>query len=170
MVGYDHGIANWQLVFVTDHLRKQKILASLSDHSGFHADALAVLCVNPEAWNSPHPNLWEKAEFEARSHYLDDMFEIGRGNKTLQRDRAMRSVGMAAGALCSKAQSLGYVVDHLHDVDISLVGREIGVPASHQIEYVFCLGHHSNHIAPTSIAQRGRKCVSLEQFSEQLLD
>jgi len=167
LVGYDHGIANWQLVFVTDPDRKKRMLSSYPD---IHADMVAVLCVDPEAWFISRPGLWENAAFEARSRFIDDMLAIGRGDNRLQRDRAMRSVGMAAGALVSKAKSLGYMIENLPDTDLELVGREIGLPASHQVEYVFSLGHHSNRSSHNEIAQRGRKCVSREQFCSKTSD
>ncbi|MDY0028743.1 MAG: hypothetical protein RBR86_02245 [Pseudobdellovibrionaceae bacterium] len=160
-VGYDHGIANWQLVFVTDPERKRRMLSAYPD---IHADMVAVLCVNPEAWFVSRSDLWENAGFDARSRFMDDMLAIGRGDKNLQRDRAMRSVGMAAGALVSKAKSLGYIIENLHDTDLGMIGREIGLPASHHVEYVFSLGHHSNRSGHGEIAQRGRKCVAREQF------
>lgn len=167
LVGFDHGISNWQVIFIADPERKRRILSSAD---GGHADVLAVFCVDPEAWMKTHSGLWETASFESRARYIDDMFAIGRGHKTLQRDRAMRSVGMAAGAMLSKAKSLGYSVESLEDVDISAVTRETGLPSSYQVEYVFALGHQSNHSAVGRMVQTGCPCVAREQFSQRLVD
>lgn len=166
-VGFEHGISNWQLIFIADPDRKKRVLSSCET---IHADVLAVFCVDPDAWSKPHPDLWEYAGFEERARYIDDMFAIGRGNKTLQRDRAMRSVGMAAGAMVSKAKSLGYSVDNIDGVDLSLLEQEMALPASHQIEYVFAIGHQTNHSPVGKKACFDKSFVARERFSQRLAD
>ncbi|MBE2191748.1 MAG: hypothetical protein IAE63_06170 [Alphaproteobacteria bacterium] len=134
---FDHHIANWRMVFITSNPVKSMIYPDCLSHG---CEALAVFCVDVDAWGRRHDGLWDGAEFEDREVFLDDMFSILRGDKHLQRDRVMLAVGMAGGMIASKAKMLGYESVMVRNYDRGQVSRAIELPDSYQVALVLSLG------------------------------
>ncbi len=135
-LSFDHHIPNWRMQFIEDSATKSKIFPNYAKH---HCRILVVFTVDVEAWGRPHSDLWENATFEDRDAYLDDMLSVMRGDKNLQRDRAMQAVGMAAGLAAASARRLGYEVEIIGRLDPAKIGNAIRIPETHSIASVLSL-------------------------------
>lgn len=139
-VPFDHGIRNWHMVLVTG----QSIRTAGGFRDGPIPDMIAVFCVNPTAWDKTHPEIWSRAGFAERVRYLDDRFSIQRGSGHLQRDRAMVSVGVAAGAAMVKATEFGYMAERSHDYDGERMAQLLGLPKEFEVAAVISIGKRRN--------------------------
>ncbi|MDD3020011.1 MAG: hypothetical protein PHX61_03400 [Alphaproteobacteria bacterium] len=135
-LSFDHHIPNWHMYFIQDPLVKAHVFPDYVKH---HCRMLIVFAVDTVAWGRPHPDLWDRVGFEDREAYLDDMFSIMRGDENLQRDRAMQSVGMAAGLAASSARRLDYEVEIINRLDAAKLANAIKIPETHEIAMVLSL-------------------------------
>lgn len=159
-VPFVHGIRNWHMVLVTG----QSIRKAGEFRDGPIPDMVAVFCVNPTAWDKSHPDFWSNAGFSERARYLDDHFSIQRGSSSLQRDRAMISVGIAAGASIAKACTLGFMAERSHDYDSERLGQLLGLPKELEVAAVIAIGKRRNVSASPSWSRDRISKSSLGHF------
>jgi len=100
---------NWRFVLVEDpELRKQVRAAANDQAQVTDASLLFVLCADIKAWEKEPQRYWRNAPQAAQDILVPWMKPFYEGKEELQRDEAMRSVGIVAQTMMLAAKAMGY--------------------------------------------------------------
>ena len=131
---------NWRFVVITDHQKRQKIRAAAWDQAQVtDASILIVLCANLHS----HENgarYWVNAPKEVQDLLVPMIEPFYKDKPELQRDEAMRSVGIAAQTLMLAAKSMGYDSCPMIGFDPVKVAEIIQLPEHHVIGMLLPVG------------------------------
>jgi nitroreductase len=67
-----------------------------------------ILCADLKSWDKDSQRYWKNASKEIQDFMVPAIEKFYKGNDQLQRDEALRSVGIAAQTLMLSAKSAGY--------------------------------------------------------------
>ena len=134
-------IQHWRFVDVTDKAARQKIREAAWDQVQVtEASRLLVLCADVKAWNKDAAQYWNNAP-EAVSDIMVPMIkDFYDGRDKLQRDEALRSVGIMAESLMLNAVSMGLDTCPMIGFDQDAVAEIINLPDDHIIGMMITLG------------------------------
>ena len=100
---------NWRFVAVTDPEVKQQLRAAAWNQAHVEeASVTIVLCADLRAYADNPAQYWQNAPEEVGKMLSGMMAPFYDGKDQLQRDEAMRSVGIAAQTLMLAAKAMGY--------------------------------------------------------------
>ena len=134
-------IQNWRFVEVSDTAMRQQIREAAWDQAQVtDASMLLVLCADSQAWNRRTDRYWQDAPKETRDLMVPLMDEFYRGKEQLQRDEAMRSVGLAAQTIMLTAKEIGYDSCPMIGFDADAVAEIINLPEDHVIGMMISIG------------------------------
>jgi nitroreductase len=134
-------IQHWRFVWVKDTTLRQKIRAVAWDQPQVtDASVLLVLTADVMAWNKHPERYWKMAPKPVQEFIVPAIGPFYAGKPELQRDEAMRSVGMAAQTLMLAAKTLGYDSCPMIGFDPQAVAKLIGLPADHAIGMLLAIG------------------------------
>ncbi len=134
-------IQHWRLVNVTDKGLRAKIRAAAVDQAQVtDASLLFVLCADVKAWDKEPAKYWRNAPKEAQDMLVPWMGEFYRGNEQLQRDEALRSVGLIAQTIMLFVKAMGYDSCPMIGFDPDKVGELINLPDDHIIGMMITIG------------------------------
>jgi nitroreductase len=138
-------IQNWRFVCVTDKALQADIKAA-SWNQAHVADCsmLVLMCADVKAWAKQPERYWANAAKEASDMMVPMIGQFYEGNEQLQRDEAMRSVGIASQTLMLAAKSMRYDSCPMIGFDPVKVAELINLPKDHLIGMMVAVGKPLN--------------------------
>lgn len=153
-------IQNWRFVTVRDRGIKEKIRRAAWDQKQVSVNsALFVLCADLKAWDKDTERYWEANGSDTAVHMANMTRNFYKGRDDVQRDEAMRSVGMAATAIMLKAADLGYASSPMIGFDPEAVGTAINLPQDHAVGMMIAVGKAAGVPFPKTMLPRGEAMV-----------
>ena len=136
-----YNIQHWRFVHVSDAAVREQIRNAAWDQAQVtDASMLLVLCADVKAWERRPERYWRNAPEETREMMLSMMSDFYRDNEQLQRDEAMRSVGIAAQTIMLTAKDMGYDSCPMIGFDSDAVAEIINLPEDHVIGMMISIG------------------------------
>ena len=134
-------IQNWRFVHVSDPDKRRKIREAAWDQAQVtDASALLVLCADIKAWEKEPARYWRNAPPQIGDLMVSMIGPFYEGKEWLQRDEAMRSVGIAAQSLMLLAKEMGYDSCPMIGFDQDAVATIINLPDDHAIGMLLTIG------------------------------
>lgn len=131
---------NWRFVVVTDDAKKQAIQAAAWNQAQITESSITILlCADLNAHEGAE-RYWVNAPQPVQDMLVPMIAPFYENNPQLQRDEAMRSVGIAAQTLMLSAKSMGYDSCPMIGFDPAKVGKIIGLPENHLIGMMLTVG------------------------------
>lgn len=134
-------IQNWRFVLVQDKaLRAQLKEAAWNQEQVTDASLLFVMCADVKSWEKNPERYWANAPEAARDMLVPMIKPFYEDKDELQRDEAMRSIGIAAQTLMLSAKAMGYDSCPMIGFDSQKVGELIKLPADHVVGMMLVVG------------------------------
>ncbi len=128
-------IQHWRFVVIRDPALRQEIRTNGNDQAQMtDASVLILMTADVDAWKKEPARYWRNAPPEVAELLVNWMGPFHEGKPQLQRDEAMRSIGMAMQTLMVAAKAMGYESCPMIGFDHDAVAKLVGLPADH------CLG------------------------------
>jgi nitroreductase len=126
---------------VRDPELRRKIRAAGFDQAQLtDASVLIVMTADTQAWRKDPQRYWRNAPPEVATMLVDWMGPFHEGREWLQRDVAMRSIGMAAQTIMVAAKAMGYDSCPMIGFDQEPVAELINLPEDHVIGMIIAVG------------------------------
>ncbi len=134
-------IQNWRFVVCRDSEVKKQLRAAAWDQAQVEeANLTILLCAKLDAHADDPARYWKDAP-EAVAQMLVPMIgQFYDGNDALQRDEAMRSIGIASQTIMLAAKAMGYDSCPMIGFDPVKVGEIIGLPGGHVVGLMVTVG------------------------------
>lgn len=134
-------LQHWRFVVVADPaLREQIKAAAWGQAQVTDASLLIVLTADVQAWAKDPQRYWRNASEEAQKVLIPMIGQFYNGRDQVQRDEAMRSVGMAAQTLMLAAKDMGLDTSPMIGFDADAVAKIINLPQDHVIGMMLAVG------------------------------
>lgn len=134
-------IQHWRFVVVRDKEQRKQIRAAGNDQAQItDASVLVVMTADVLAWKKDPQRYWRDAPPEVAKMLVDWMGPFHEGRDWLQRDEAMRSIGIASQTIMLAAKALGYDSCPMIGFDVDKVSELIGLPDDHVIGNMIAIG------------------------------
>lgn len=134
-------IQHWRIVNVTDPaLRAQLREAAFDQAQVTDASLLFVVCTDTKAWEKDPQRYWVHAPKEAQDILVPWINPFYSGKEQLQRDEAMRSVGLILQTLMVGAKAMGYDSCPMIGFDIEKVGKLVNLPQDYAVGAMLVIG------------------------------
>lgn len=134
-------IQNWRFVNVQDKALRAEIRAAAWGQAQVtDASLLILLCADIKAWEKNPQRYWQDAPPAVQAELVPMIGQFYQGKEQLQRDEAMRSVGIAAQTLMLTAKAMGYDSCPMIGFDPIAVAKIINLPADHVIGMMLTIG------------------------------
>lgn len=134
-------IQNWRFVAVTDPALRAELRKAAWDQAQVtEASVLFVLTADLKAWDKQPERYWRNAPAATRDWLVGAIRQFYQGREQVQRDEAMRSVGLAGQTLMLAAKAMGYDSCPMIGFDPDAVAKLINLPADHVIGMMIAVG------------------------------
>lgn len=104
------------------------------------ASLVLLLCADLKAWDKAPQRYWQTAPKEVQDVLVPMIGQFYTGREQVQRDEAMRSVGIAAQTLMLSAKAMGYDSCPMIGFDAEAVAHVINLPQDHVIGMMVVVG------------------------------
>jgi nitroreductase len=132
---------NWRFVVVKDKAMREQIKeAAWGQAQITDASLLIILCADLKAYAKDPARYWDGAPKEIGERLAGMMIPFYDGKEQLQRDEAMRSVGIAGQTIMLTAKAMGYDSCPMIGFDQDAVARIINLPPDHAIGFIITVG------------------------------
>ena len=140
---------NWRFVRVQDpELRAQVRAAAVDQAQVTDASLLFVLCADLKAWQNEPQRYWANAPKEVQDILVPWMKPFYEGKDELQRDEAMRSIGLVAQTMMLSAKAMGYDSCPMIGFDSEKVAELIQLPDDHVVGMLLTIGKGTQEAWP----------------------
>ncbi len=134
-------VQHWRIVNVKDNdLREQIKEAAWSQAQITEASMLLVLTGDVGAWNHNPERYWHNAPQEVQDILVPMIRPFYEGKPELQRDEAVRSLGIAGQTIMLAAKAMGYDSCPMIGFDADAVAKLINLPENHVIGMMIAVG------------------------------
>ena len=134
-------IQNWRFIVVRDKERKQKLREAAYFQSQVEeASAVIIMAADLMAWDADPERYWVNAPEEVASQLVNMIGPFYRNNPELQRDEAMRSVGIAGQTVMLAAKAMGYDSCPMIGFTPEQVAKIIELPDNHVLGLMIMVG------------------------------
>ena len=134
-------IQNWRFVLVRDKELRKQIRAAANDQAQVtDSSLLIVMTADLKAWEKSPARYWRDAPRDVAEILVNWMGPFYQGKDQLQRDEAMRSVGLAGQTIMLAAKAMGYDSCPMIGFDIDKVAELIHLPSDHVIGFMIAVG------------------------------
>lgn len=134
-------IQHWRFVVVTDPELRKQIRQNGNDQAQMtDASLLIIMTADVKAWQKKPQRYWQNAPPAVAKMLVDWMGPFHEGNEQLQRDEAMRSIGMAMQTIMVAATAMGYQSCPMIGFDHAKVAKLIKLPQDHVIGPMIAVG------------------------------
>ncbi len=134
-------IQHWRFVLVTDPELRKEIRAAGNDQAQMtDASLLIIMTADVKAWEKDPQRYWRNAPKEVAELLVNWMGPFHEGKEVLQRDEAMRSIGMAMQTIMLAAKGMGYESCPMIGFDHEKVAELIGLPDDYVIGPMVAIG------------------------------
>lgn len=131
---------NWRFVVVTNQAEKESICAAAWNQAQVKEASITILlCADLNA-HKDGKRYWIHAPEPVREMLVPMIGPFYEGNTQMQRDEAMRSVGIAAQTLMLAAKAMGYDSCPMIGFDPAKVGEIVNLPENHVIGMMLTIG------------------------------
>lgn len=142
-------IQHWRFVVVKDADLRKQIRAAGNDQAQItDASVLIVMTADAMAWKKDPQRYWRDAPTEVAKVLVNWMGPFHEGREWLQRDEAMRSIGMASQTIMVAAKALGYDTCPMIGFDFDQVAKLVNMPADHVIGNMIAIGKATQPARP----------------------
>lgn len=132
---------NWRFVAVRDEAKRQEVqAASWGQSQVSEASLLLLLCADLNAHDKSPERYWANAPQETQAALVPMITKFYQGNGQLQRDEAMRSIGIASQTLMLAAKAMGYDSCPMIGFDPVKVAEIIKLPQDHEVGMMLTIG------------------------------
>lgn len=132
---------NWRFVLVKDKALRQQVREAAWDQAHItDSSLLIVLCADLKAYGERPERYWVNAPKDVGERLSGMMVPFYEGKEQLQRDEAMRSVGLAGQTIMLAAKAMGYDSCPMIGFDPEQVGKLINLPENHTIGFIIVVG------------------------------
>jgi len=132
---------NWRFVLVEEaSLREEIWLASWKQNQVKDASILLVLCADLNAHAKNPERYWANAPEQVSTAIVPMIKNFYKDNASLQRDEAMRSIGIVSQTLMLTAKAMGYDSCPMVGFDPKKVAEIIKLPEDHIIGMLLPIG------------------------------
>lgn len=134
-------VQNWRFVAVTDPEIRRQIRAAAWDQAQVtDASLLIVMTADLKAWEKEPHRYWKDAPQAAQDVLVPMIQPFYEGKEWLQRDEAMRSMGIAAQTIMLGAKAMGLDSNPMIGFDQDKVAEIINLPEDHVIGLLLAVG------------------------------
>lgn len=134
-------IQHWRMVNITDPNLRIKLREAAFDQAQVtDASLLLVVCTDIKAWEKDPQRYWINAPQEAQDVLVPWINPFYSGKEQLQRDEAMRSVGLILQTLMIGAKAMGYDSCPMIGFDIEKVGQLVNLPKDYDVGAMLVIG------------------------------
>ena len=134
-------IQHWRIVNVQDPVLRQQIRTAAWDQAQVSdASLLFVLCADIKAWEKEAQRYWQQAPTATQEMLVPMIHDFYHGKEQLQRDEALRSVGILAQTTMLAAKSMGYDSCPMIGFDSDKVAELINLPQHHLVGMMIPIG------------------------------
>ena len=134
-------IQHWRFVLVRDkEVREQLKQAAYHQAQVADASLLIVLTADLEAHGKEPERYWRNSPPEVGKKLVSMLFGLYDKQPQLQRDEAMRSMGIAAQTIMLAAKAMGYDTGALVGYDPQKVAEIINLPDDHVLGMMIVVG------------------------------
>lgn len=134
-------IQNWRLVLVQDtNLRQQIRQAAWDQAQVTEASLLFVMCADLKSWDNNPQRYWKNAPQQAQDILVPMIKPFYEGKEQLQRDEALRSIGIASQTIMLAAKAMGYDSCPMIGYDPNEVSKIIKLPDNHIVGMLLAVG------------------------------
>jgi nitroreductase len=131
---------NWRFVVVTDSAKKEALCAAAWNQAQVKDASISILlCADLNAHQTPD-RYWVNAPEPVREMIVPMIPQFYEGNAELQRDEAMRSIGIASQTLMLAAKAMGYDSCPMIGFDPAKAAEIINLPEGHLIGMMLTVG------------------------------
>jgi nitroreductase len=132
---------NWRFVWVRDADKRRAIRAAAWNQAQVtDASALLVLCADLNAHAREPQRYWQEAPQPVREMIVPMIGKFYTDQPQLQRDEAMRSIGIASQTIMLAARAMGYDSNPMIGFDPKVVAEVIGLPDDHVVGLMLAIG------------------------------
>ena len=126
---------------IDDPELRQQVRANGNDQAQMTDASLLVLMTGDvKAWEKDPQRYWKNAPQEVADLLVNWMGPFHEGDDQLQRDEAMRSIGMAMQTLMVAATAMGYESCPMIGFDRDAVGKLVNIPDDHVVGPLVAIG------------------------------
>ncbi len=134
-------IQHWRFVVVRDSELRKEIRAHGNDQAQMtDASLLIVMTADVLAWKKDPARYWRNAPKEVADLLVNWIAPFHADRPQLQRDEAMRSIGMAMQTLMVAAKAMGYESCPMIGFDHEAVAKLINLPEDHCMGPMVAIG------------------------------
>ena len=134
-------IQHWRFVIVEDPELRAQIRAAGNDQAQMtDASLLIIMTADVMAWTKDPARYWRNAPKDVAEVLVNWIGPFHEGKAQLQRDEAMRSIGIAMQTLMLAAKAMGYDSCPMIGFDPDAVAKLINLPEDHCIGPMVAIG------------------------------
>lgn len=134
-------IQHWRFVLLSDPELRRQVRAVGNDQAQMtDASLLVLMTADTKAWKKSPERYWAGAPKPVADALVGWMGPFHEGDEQLQRDEAMRSIGMAMQTLMLAATAMGYQSCPMIGFDRVAVAELVGLPADHVVGPLVAIG------------------------------
>ncbi len=158
-------IQHWRFVVVRDKELREQIRAVGNDQAQMtDSSVLIAMTADVLAWKKDPQRYWGNAPPEVAKMLVDWMSPFHEGREWLQRDEAMRSIGIAAQTIMLAAKAMGYDSCPMIGFDLDKVAELINLPEDHVIGPLVAIGKGTKAAWPKPGQLSLEEVVVLDRF------
>lgn len=136
-----YNIQHWRFVLVDDPALKTELCeAAWGQTQVKEASIVFVLCADTKAWEKDPERYWQNAPTDTKDMLVSMLTDFYKGKELLQRDEALRSVGIAAQTTMLTAKALGYDSCPMIGFDADAIAKLINLPEDHIVGMLLPVG------------------------------
>lgn len=134
-------IQHWRFVLVRDNALRQELKgAAFGQNQVTDASILLILTADVKSFEKAPERYWANAPAETTAMMVKMLVGIYDGKEQLQRDEAMRSLGIAAQTIMLAAKALGYDTCPMVGYNPDKVADIINLPEDHVLGMMITVG------------------------------
>lgn len=158
-------LQHWRFVQVEDPQQRARIRDAAWDQAQVtDASLLLLLCADTQAWQRNPEHCWRNVPADTRDFMLSMIHDFYADNPQLQRDEAIRSVGIVAQTAMLAAKAMGYDSCPMIGFDGQRVAELIRLPEDHVIGMMLAIGKADKTARPKPGQQSLNSVRVLDRF------
>jgi len=160
---------NWHVVAVTDQAQKDKLCAAAWNQSQIaEASLVLVLAGKLQGWQDV-AHYTRKAPEKVREMFVGMVPGFYGSNEQMQRDEALRSIGILSQNLMLLAKDMGYDSCPMIGFDPAKVQEAVGLPEDHPALLLLPIGKALRPANPRMGLRHLEEMVSIDRFGQHTL-
>ena len=132
---------HWRFVVITNKTQRTEMRAAALDQPQVtDASLLIAMTADLKAYRKEPARYWRNAPEDIRNMLSGWMVPFYNGKPELERDEAMRSIGIAAQTIMLAATAMGYQTCPMIGYDPALIAQSLNLPSDHVLGMLIAVG------------------------------